>query len=246
MINIDDCIDEFNNYISKFDMHNNKIKQRYEHTFRVMKNAEKIAKSLNLDDEDITLAKLIGLLHDIGRFHQLEKYNTINDKKTIDHASYGVDILFNDHYIEKYTTNKEYYSIIKKSIANHNKLTTEPNLTNREQLFVNIIRDADKIDILHIIERYHELNFKYDGITSKIKEDFYHNISIPYVDITTNSDRVFIYLCYIFDINFDYSFHYIKTNKLYNLIYDTLDNKLEYQEYFNYVYKYIDERMITC
>lgn len=58
--------------------------------------------SLGLDQDEIDLASLIGLLHDIGRFEQLKRYNCFIDSKTIDHALLGVQILFDDNLISKF------------------------------------------------------------------------------------------------------------------------------------------------
>lgn len=43
--------------------------------------------------EDIDLAWLIGILHDIGRFEQLRRYQTFFDYRSMDHAKYGVHVL---------------------------------------------------------------------------------------------------------------------------------------------------------
>ena len=47
-----------------------------------------------MSKEDIDLAWLTGLLHDIGRFEQVRRYGTFNDAKSIDHGKLGVEILF--------------------------------------------------------------------------------------------------------------------------------------------------------
>ena len=59
---------------------------------------------LNLSEEDILLAELIGLLHDIGRFEQIKNYHTFLDKESIDHAEYGNKILFEDDLIRNFIT----------------------------------------------------------------------------------------------------------------------------------------------
>ena len=59
---------EFEIFVKQYDLENKKIKRKYGHSYRVMENAGKIANSLNLSNEEIEISKLIGLLHDIGRF----------------------------------------------------------------------------------------------------------------------------------------------------------------------------------
>ena len=56
------------NYEEKSDV---SFKLKVIHTYHVADNAREIAKKLNLSKEDIELAELIGLLHDIGRFEEL-------------------------------------------------------------------------------------------------------------------------------------------------------------------------------
>ena len=113
-----------------------------------MKRCQEIAQSLKLKQEDIELAGLIGLLHDIGRFEQLRRYDSFIDSKTIDHAALGIEILFNDGLIELFEIDKQYYSLIKTAIFNHNKYEIEPDLIII-YLHCQIIRDGDKIDIFN-------------------------------------------------------------------------------------------------
>ena len=58
--------------------------------------------SLGLDKADTDLAWLIGMLHDIGRFEQLKNYGTFSDADSIDHAHYGVHLLFDEGLIWKF------------------------------------------------------------------------------------------------------------------------------------------------
>src|SRR5574344_62848 len=126
--------DEFDKYVNTFDMTNYDINYKYHHSYRVCELSDTIASSLNLSDEDKYLAHVIGLLHDIGRFKQLEVYHTMNDIESVDHALYGADLLFKDNLIDR-------------AIKNHNKLVIEDGLNSQELLQAKIIRDADKIDI---------------------------------------------------------------------------------------------------
>ena len=71
----------FDKYVSDFDFKVDGIEYKYYHSYRVQKYSEKISDMLNLGLKDKKLASDIGLLHDIGRFHQLEKYNSFCDKK---------------------------------------------------------------------------------------------------------------------------------------------------------------------
>lgn len=155
MIDREKALKTFNIYVSKYNPEDEKIKLKIEHIQRVAKNANDIAENLKLSKEDIDLAWLIGLLHDIGRFEQVRLYHTFNDGKSVNHAEIGVKILFEDVLIREFIEDKQYDEIIKIAILNHNRPAIEKGLTERQLLHSKIIRDADKIDIYfnNIFER---------------------------------------------------------------------------------------------
>ena len=110
MIDLDKAKKEFEKYVKPYDIQNAKISRKIAHSYRVVDVIGTNCKSLNLTEEDIELAKLIGLLHDIGRFEQIRIYDTFSDKDSIDHANLGVKILFEDglirNFIEKINMTK--------------------------------------------------------------------------------------------------------------------------------------------
>ena len=114
-------LEVFNEYVSNYDMNNLKIKLKYDHSIRVMELSLKYARLLGFSEEDINLAYIIGLLHDIGRFEQAKRFDSYVDLETIDHADLGCEILFGENVIQKFDINEKYYEIIKKAITNHNK-----------------------------------------------------------------------------------------------------------------------------
>ena len=115
MIDLDKAKKEFEKYVKPYDIQNAKISRKIAHSYRVVEVSEQIAKSLNLTEEDIELAKLIGLLHDIGRFEQIRIYDTFSDKDSIDHANLGVKILFEDGLIRNFIEENKYDEIIYKA-----------------------------------------------------------------------------------------------------------------------------------
>ena len=80
-MDFEECKNEFNKYVSNFDMNINKINRKYYHTYRVVGYMEKLAKSIKLNESDEYLAKVCGLLHDIARFRQATEFQTFNDYK---------------------------------------------------------------------------------------------------------------------------------------------------------------------
>ena len=140
----------FGEYVKNYDYRDEKIRLKIEHTYKVAKLCEQIALSEGLPAEDVDLAWLIGLLHDIGRFEQLRRYNTFIDAESIDHAELGADILFKQGKIREFVTDADCDDLIELAVRSHSLYRLPAGLTEREIMFSDIIRDADKVDILRV------------------------------------------------------------------------------------------------
>lgn len=230
-------IDEFINYVSNYDLNNIKIKLKYDHSIRVMNLMMKYAKELGLDSYEVELASVIGLLHDIGRFEQLKEYDSFNDKETIDHATLGVKLLFEDNLIKKFWSNKDDYELIKFAIKNHNKLNIEKSDNEKFLKYAKLIRDTDKIDILYVYGVSDELKVRSENISisKPILNCIKDNKTVSYDLINNKNDELSVSFSYIFDINYDICLKEF----LYNL--NILYNKLEYKEKFKEIYMLINE-----
>ena len=214
-----EAIEEFKNYTSNYLDYGEMIQLKINHTLRVVDYCERIAKSLNLTEEEIEIAKIIGLLHDIGRFEQWKVYNTFRDRDSIDHGDYGVEILTRDNYLRKYIKDDKYDEIILNSIKYHNKYEVPEELDEKNKLFAKLIRDADKIDILYL-RVIGELEVELDDnpLNDSIYDALINKKSINRKDLKTKTDRLGISLGFIFDINYKESFKILKEVKYFDQI----------------------------
>lgn len=140
----------FRHYVEGYHVQDEKVRLKIEHTFRVSGLCEQIACSLGLCEEERDLAWLIGLLHDVGRFEQLRKFETFIDEKSINHAEYGAELLFKQGRIRDYTEDDREDELIKTAVTHHSAYRLPSGLAERTEMFCHIIRDADKIDILRV------------------------------------------------------------------------------------------------
>ena len=232
----------FEEFYQHYDSSNPKIKERYLHTYRVVDRIEELAISLHLAEEEIELAELIALLHDIGRFEQLSIYHTVNDRKSLDHGEYGVKLLFEDGLIEKFGIPEEYYPIIKASIFNHNKMELTEIKNKKEELFAKMIKDADKLDILYLLIENKQLPTTNEEVSSICRDLFFHHQMIPYKELKTDSDHLLIYLGYVYELYFLDSFRYLKETKLYQRMAKELNYPPHLKKYFQEVEKYIQDK----
>lgn len=219
MINVKKAYIEFDKYVSQFNPNEGRIKLKIDHIKRVAIMSKRIAQNLHLNEEQVNLAELIGLFHDIGRFKQAELYNTFNDRISVNHAELSVKILFDENLIENFNVEEKYIKTIKLAVLNHNKNKIDENLNDEEMLFARIIRDADKLDIYHTICEYDfqsifwYSDFNCGSISDLIMNDFIKNHSVNYSCIKSNSDQIPIFYAYIFDFYFDFSLKFLKEKK---------------------------------
>ena len=66
----------FEEYLDGYDRENDKVKLKIIHTYGVVEQSRNLAERLMLSEEDTSLAMIIALLHDIGRFEQLKRYDS--------------------------------------------------------------------------------------------------------------------------------------------------------------------------
>lgn len=242
----------FLNYASNYKEYGKLIQLKIDHTFRVEKLCEDIALSLNLSKEDVELAKLCGLLHDIARFEQLKTYNTFVDIESVDHGDLGVEILKNEKLIYDYNSNREDDNLIINAVKYHNKYEISPNLSEREKLFCNIVRDADKLDILYLYTmKVLKVDTNNEIFSDDILELLSENKLIPRIYKKTKADTLAISLGLVFDMNFSKSYEILKKKNYMNKeidIYEKENNNPKFLEQLsiikNIINNYINKKNI--
>ncbi len=235
-------LEAFEKYVSGYSLDHDYIKLKYNHSVRVMELMIKYAKELNYSDEDIELARLIGLLHDIGRFEQYKVFGSDVDYKTVDHADYSVVQLFDKNQIELFTDRRDWYPIIKFAIKNHNKRDLPDCEDQRVLRFARLIRDIDKMDILYLIGylKQEGKRFFFDSITEQVLEYVYNHETVDLTKCKNANDWLVAQFAFVFDINNDVILTEYKEYLKY--LYDVVNKDL-FKEMYEYILKYIDERI---
>ena len=249
MIDINNAQKNFLKYVQNYDLNNENIKRKEQHSLRVMAISKKIAEELKLSEEEIKLATLIGLIHDIGRFEQYTKWKTFSDRISTNHGVLGAKILEENNFIRTFITENKYDEIIKKAIINHNKYQIDENLNETELLYSKIIRDADKIDILYEVA---------DGILMKdvdlrdlcISENYFRQFhskkAIKIADEQNDLDKLILKIAFIFDLNFECSKKIIKEEKYIERILNRFEFKNEKTDKLRLNYVELTKASIAC
>lgn len=246
----------FKEFLKDFDTEEGSIKLKVIHTYGVIEKSEYISKELGLNEEQIKLAKLIALLHDIGRFEQRKVFHEYEDFKGMDHAEYGIKILFEDGLIRNFIEDIQYDDIIYEAIKNHNKYEIDKNLKGEKLLQAKIIRDADKLDNFRVKEtenfknmfHYNEETIEYEEISEKVYETFMKCKLIDVRERITQPDIWISFIAFIFDLNFDVSYKYIMQNNCIDKLVDRFktknkDTKRKMEEIRILAKKYVESKI---
>ena len=219
MINYTFAREIFESYLNDYDREDDKVRLKIVHTYGVVGQAERIARRMRLSEEDTALAKLIALLHDLGRFEQLRRFDSF-EPDTMDHAAYGVQVLFEEGMLRKFLPENTWDSIIRTAIAKHSDYCLSGVTDARALLHARLIRDADKLDncrvkLVDATETFLGASPKEIGtqeISPNIYDFVFQNKCILSADRKTAMDYWVSYVAYFFDINFRESMDIIEEN----------------------------------
>ncbi len=219
-MNRDRVIEEFKKYTADYNPSDVKVKLKIEHTYRVAGLCDDIARSLGLDEKNQDFAWLSGMLHDIGRFEQLRRFNTFRDKDSINHAQLSADLLFGqERLITRFVEEDEFdLDMLDKVIRYHNAFRLPAKQDERELMFCNILRDADKIDILKVnydtprteIYNLPEEAFTESFITDEVFNDIMASGNVNREHSKTGVDFVLGHIAFIYGLVFPRSLQLVK------------------------------------
>ena len=211
----DFVISQFKGYVQGFAAVDEGVQLKLSHSLRVSSWCERLAKALHLSHDDVDLAWLIGVLHDIGRFEQLREYHTFIDYQSMDHAKYGARYLFQDGHIRDFLKDDSQDPVIEMAIGLHNVYRLPEDLTPRQRLFCRLIRDADKIDIFKVcadglrqgknVWRVDDKDFEHQPISEAVMKEARQKKLVQTQVKKTFMDFYVGTLCFYFDLVYDES-----------------------------------------
>ena len=230
----------FAEYTARYDVQDPKVDLKIRHTYRVAALCEEIARSQKCSDREIDFAWLSGMLHDVGRFEQLRKYGTFMDAKSVDHAGLSADLIFGNAEGDFYTElpeseNDIYYphslrSYVEECLSSrecmwieqvvrwHSAYELPDGFSEEETFFSNVLRDADKIDILKVnmetpLEQIYNVSteeLKNSEVTPEVMKAFGEKRTILRSLKKTPVDHVVGHIALVFGLVFPESVQIVK------------------------------------
>ena len=208
----------FEQYVSRYDANDPKIRLKIDHTRRVAALCERIAPSAGV--ERVDLAWLCGMLHDIGRFEQIKRYGTFNDAVSVDHAALGADLLFGEGLIDQFSPGLSGVEagILEVAIRSHSAYRIGPGLGEAEERYCHILRDADKIDIFQVncetpLEDIYNVTTEAlhtSAVTDAVKDCFRNRTAVLRTLKKTPADYVVAHICLVFELVYPISMDIVK------------------------------------
>jgi len=180
---------------------------KLEHSRHVAACARKIMQAEQWPDNDFLTGSACALLHDIGRFSQYAQFQTFEDKRSINHAQRGFEVLQAEGAL-KFLPSAE-RDIILAAVRLHNVRDLPSDLPLATARFAHLVRDADKLDIFRVfqeaietgqLDEHPEIAWSLDrtpGVSPELMACVREGRSVSYGQIRSLADFVMIQVCWL-------------------------------------------------
>jgi hypothetical protein len=225
------------------------------HTYRVCENMTTIAGSLGVKGDDLALAQVLALLHDVGRFEQLQGFGSFDDRMTLDHAMLGLKAINRAGVL--CSLSKRERNLIRRSIWHHNKYMIPVTENAEVAFFSKLIRDADKLDIMGVVADHFERRDQHPNraldfgladdlrLTQDAVSDIMQGKMVRINVLKTLGDLRLLYLSWIFDINFPITLDLMKEKGYLERLLADLSMEPEIIMVRNYLQAYLEKRIFA-
>ena len=124
------------------------IQLKIVHTRKVCAAMAQLAEGENLSENESIIASAAALLHDIGRFPQYRRWRTFRDSESDNHARMAIDVIRNEKLLKGIEQPEQL--LIEEAVRFHNRLKPPVKIKSPTRQYIDLIRDADKLDIWRV------------------------------------------------------------------------------------------------
>lgn len=128
------------------------LQLKREHTYAVLKHAQHIVRQEKIGGEQGRAALLAALYHDVGRFPQYATWKTFSDAHSKNHGLLGVQLIKRSEFLKDESLPVQ--RLVLAAVGMHNRYRLPAALSPEVRLVTQVVRDADKLDIMRIMARY--------------------------------------------------------------------------------------------
>lgn len=149
---LEDLFAWFDTYVEPFlvtdDEGAKNIRLKIEHTRKVCEAMALLADGEGLSEDEARIAAAVALLHDVGRFPQYRRWRTFLDSDSDNHARLAIDVIREEHVLDGIDPAEQL--LIEEAVRFHNLLTPPASFHSPTRKYIDLIRDADKLDIWRV------------------------------------------------------------------------------------------------
>jgi putative nucleotidyltransferase with HDIG domain len=182
------------------------------HSRRVASDAGELAADIGCPEPDALTARAAGLLHDVGRFEQFQRFGTYNDRDSTDHGALGLEILRRHDALRDCEARDQ--ARLEAAVRLHNAKALPPDTDADLLVHVRLVRDADKLDICDALYQLWKrgefqrnpalaLHANLDGpVTVAALDELANGLVISHENIRSLNDFFLTQLSWMRDLNF--------------------------------------------
>ncbi|HXE96076.1 MAG TPA: HD domain-containing protein [Dongiaceae bacterium] len=149
---LDDLCSWFDGFVEPFlatdDEGAKNIRLKIGHTRKVCEAMALLSEGENLSENESIMASAVALLHDVGRFPQYRRWRTFRDSDSDNHARLAVDVIRDEQILAELDPSERL--LIEEAVRFHNLLEPPASFQSPTRLYIDLIRDADKLDIWRV------------------------------------------------------------------------------------------------
>ena len=250
----------FDDYVAGFygddDYVNANLQLKEEHSRRTCQEMLYLADELRLNANQRRTAQAIALFHDIGRFEQFVTHQTYHDPRSVDHCLLGVQILQKTKILD--VLDSEERDLIEKAIRYHGLKELPKNLNGQCLLFSKLLRDADKLDVFHVVinnyrdykDNPEEFAFEVElpdepGYSPDVVEDVLRGRRIEYDRLRTLNDMMLLQLGWVYDVNFAPTLKRISKSRFLEMILEFLPKTRDIERVRKKIFEFVESRLAS-
>ncbi len=122
------------------------------HSLEVLNNARLTVEGEHFDPQTARACLLAALYHDVGRFEQYLRYHTFRDRESCNHGQMGVRVLKAERRLAE--ESPQMRKLVMAAVGMHNRFALPKGTAEQVALVTNVVRDADKLDILRVMDEH--------------------------------------------------------------------------------------------
>lgn len=124
------------------------IRLKIAHTRKVCEAMALLSEGEKLPENESRIAAAVALLHDVGRFSQYRRWRTFLDSDSDNHARLAIDVIREGDVLSGIDPAE--VLLIEEAVRFHNLLEPPAIIQSPTRQYIDLIRDADKLDIWRV------------------------------------------------------------------------------------------------